>query len=88
MATASVAMGLLGGRPTATLDDPRPLVRWGAAIAHGSLDGPDASQDVVDELISACALPGHDRVPFLGGNLAAYAGSVLRLTGRDYTSTR
>lgn len=81
VATASVATGLLGGRPTTTLDDPRPLVRWGAAIALATLDGPDASQDVVDELISACALPGNDRVPFLGGNLAAYAGSVLRLTG-------
>jgi hypothetical protein len=82
-ATASVAMGLLGGRPTVTLDDPRPIARWGAAIALATVDGPDAADDVVDELVSAAAgaLPDSDRVPFLEGNLAAYAGGVLRLTG-------
>lgn len=83
VATASVAMGLLGGRPTVTLDDPRPIARWGAAIALATVDGRDATDDVVDELISAAAgaLPDSDRVPFLEGNLAAYAGGVLRLTG-------
>ncbi|MDX8053453.1 hypothetical protein SK571_29100 [Lentzea sp. BCCO 10_0798] len=81
-ATASVAMGLLGGRPTITLDDPRPIARWGAAIALATLDGPDAPQNVVDELISAAgSLPDNDRVPFLDGDLAAYAGGVLKLTG-------
>ncbi|SFR25028.1 hypothetical protein SAMN04488564_108193 [Lentzea waywayandensis] len=82
-ATAAVATGLLGGRPAITLDDPRPIARWGAAIALATVDGPDATDDVVDELISAAAgaLPDSDRVPFLDGNLAAYAGGALRLTG-------
>ena len=86
-ATASVAMGLLGGRPTITLDDPRPIARWGAAVALGTVDGPEATQDVVDELITAVGtLPDNDEVPFLRGNLAGYAGGVLRLTGQRHAN--
>lgn len=82
-ATASVSMGLLGGRPVITLDDPRPVARWGAAIALATVDGPDTGQDVVDELIAVAAgsIGDSDRVPFLEGNVAAYAGRALRLTG-------
>ncbi|MGI5506521.1 hypothetical protein [Lentzea sp. CA-135723] len=77
-ATASVATGLLGGRPTVALDDPRPLARWGAAIALAS----------ADDLITATALPADDRIPFLNGDLAAYAARVLRLAGeRDADRT-
>ncbi|MET9232637.1 hypothetical protein [Lentzea sp. NPDC003310] len=83
-ATASVAMGLLGGRPA--FDDTRPLARWGAAVALGTVDGPAAADEVVDELIAATSLPDSDQVPFLEGNLAALAGSVLRLTGDRHTA--
>ncbi|MCR3752960.1 hypothetical protein [Lentzea californiensis] len=84
-ATASVAMGLLRGRPTITLDDPRPIARWGAAVALATVDGEEATQDVVDELITTVrALPDNDEVPFLRGNLAGYAGGALRLTGRRH----
>ncbi|WP_394617423.1 hypothetical protein JNUCC0626_48880 [Lentzea sp. JNUCC 0626] len=77
-ATASVAMGLLGGRPAVTLDDPRPIARWGAAIALAS----------VDDLIAATALPKSDRVPFLDGDLATCAARSLRLAGeRDADRT-
>ena len=86
-ATASVAMGLLGGRPAITLDDPRPIARWGAAIALATVDGPAAPVDAVDELIAAAAgsLPDNTRMPFLEGNLAAYAASALRLTGDQHS---
>lgn len=85
-ATASIAMGLLGGRPTSTLDDPRPLVRWGAAIALANVDGPKASQDVVDELIAVAAgsIPDNWRVPYLEGNLAGYAALALRQVGDQH----
>ncbi|MFS8095646.1 hypothetical protein LFM09_00745 [Lentzea alba] len=87
-ATASVAMGLLGGRPVVTLDDPRPIARWGAAIALATVDGPDAGHDVVDELITVTAgsIGDSDRVPFLEGNVAAYAAGALRLTGDGHAA--
>lgn len=82
-ATASIAMGLLGGRPTVTLADERPLARWGAAIALAMADGPDATEDVVDELVAVAAgsIPDNARMPFLGGNLAGYAAAALGQTG-------
>lgn len=85
-ATASVAMGLLGGRPVAGLDDPRPLARWGAAIALATTEGPRAPDEAVELLMAAAsgALEEDERVPFLDGDLAAYAGAALRLTGDRY----
>ncbi len=82
-ATASVAMGLLGGHPTVTLDDPRPLARWGAATALANLDGPETPEAAVDELIAVASgsIGDHDRVPFLRGDLAGYAGRALRQVG-------
>lgn len=79
-ATASIAMGLLGGRPSITLDDPRPLARWGAAVALANVDGPRVSQDVVGELLVAAggSLGTNGRVPFLDGDLAGYAARALR----------
>ncbi|GAA4409900.1 hypothetical protein ACFQV2_31520 [Actinokineospora soli] len=57
-ATAMVATGLLRGRPpAAALNDPRPLVRWGAAIALANVDGTAASQAVVDELLAWTGAP-------------------------------
>ncbi|GLY50872.1 hypothetical protein [Lentzea sp. NBRC 102530] len=77
-ATASVAMGLLGGHPAVGLDDPRPIARWGAAIALAS----------VADLIAATALPANHKVPFLSGDLASYAVRVLRQAGeRDADRT-
>ncbi|MEU3643193.1 hypothetical protein AB0E59_07410 [Lentzea sp. NPDC034063] len=80
-ATASVAMGLLGGRPA--FGDPRPLARWGAAIALATVDRRDASDEVVGELVAATAgaLPDNRDIPFLDGYLGAYAAAALRLTG-------
>lgn len=85
-ATASITMGLLGSRPTVTLDDPRPLARWGAAIALANVDGPGASQDVVDELLAVAggSLGTSDRVPFLEGDLAGYAARALRQVGEAH----
>ncbi|HEX7307464.1 hypothetical protein [Lentzea sp.] len=86
VATASVATGLLGGRPAAALDDPRPIVRWGAAVALAAVDGPEATDDVVDELLTVAAgsLDRAEEVPFLGGDLAGYAAlAVLRLAFHD-----
>ncbi|MFD5830011.1 hypothetical protein [Lentzea sp. NPDC060358] len=80
VAAASVAIGLLGGRPVVALGDPRPLARWGAAIA---LAGPDAADDVVEELLTVAAgsLGRTEEVPFLDGDLAGYAALALRQTG-------
>ena len=80
MATAVVAMGLLGGRPRETvLDDPRPLVRWAAAIALANIDGHQAGQAVVGELVrwAGGSSRSDSRMPFLDGDLAGYASLAL-----------
>ncbi|SDH17299.1 hypothetical protein SAMN05216553_11752 [Lentzea fradiae] len=82
-ATASVATGLLGGRPATGLDDPRPLARWGAAIALATVECRETPDEAVEVLVAAASgeMGEDERVPFLDGNLAAYAGAALRLTG-------
>jgi len=83
-ATALVAIGLLGGQPAgAGLDDSRPLVRWGAAIALARIDGSSAGRAVVDELLvwAGGDTDRDSRIPFLDGDLAGYAGLALGQVG-------
>jgi hypothetical protein len=86
-ATALVAIGLLDGQPSiAFLYDPRPVVRWGAAIALTRVQGTDAGQAVVEELFAwagGTATRDH-RIPFLDGDLAAYACLALTQVGPQY----
>ncbi|WKU05581.1 hypothetical protein [Micromonospora sp. HUAS LYJ1] len=85
-ATALVAAGLLGVAPDAKLlADPRPVIRWAAAIGRARVLGVDADEATVDELLAwtAAAGPGTGgaEVPFLDGDLNGYAGLSLRLLG-------
>jgi hypothetical protein len=82
-ATVQLAVGLLGGRPAeSALDDPRAIVRCAAAIALATVDRSGSSQTVVEELLAWISSDhGGTDVPFLGGDLAGYAGLALRLTG-------
>ncbi|MDW5326577.1 hypothetical protein [Plantactinospora sp. KLBMP9567] len=83
-ATALVAIGLLGGVPDpALLDDRRPLVRWGAATGLARAHGPGADRAVAAELLGWAGgeSPSDDRVPFLDGDLAGYAGQALAQLG-------
>jgi hypothetical protein len=89
-ATTLVACGLLGAAPgPAALHDPHDLVRWGAAIAAGTVDGAQAAPAVVAELIKWVGSPidADPRIPFLAGNLSRYAGLVLERAGvTDYAA--
>ncbi|MEV0327003.1 HEAT repeat domain-containing protein [Micromonospora echinospora] len=89
-ATALVAAGLLGSAPDAALlTDPRPVVRWAAAVARARVLGPDADDATVEELLgwTTAAPRGRRRsaddvpVPFLDGDLAGYAALALRQVG-------
>ncbi|GLY22556.1 HEAT repeat domain-containing protein [Micromonospora sp. NBRC 101691] len=89
-ATALVAAGLLGSAPDrALLTDPRPVVRWAAAVARARVLGPDADDATVEELLgwTTAAPRGRRRsaddvpVPFLNGDLAGYAALALRQVG-------
>jgi hypothetical protein len=86
-ATALVAAGLLGAAPAAAaLTDARPLVRWGAAIAAGTVGREDTGARAVEELVrwTGSAAVGDRRIPFLGGDLAGYTGLVLGLLGPQH----
>ncbi len=75
-ATALVSVGLLGGRPDpALLRDPRPLVRWGAAVALRDSD----------ELVAWVTGDAgtNEQVPFLDGDLGGLASLVLGRLGAD-----
>ncbi|MFI6821253.1 hypothetical protein ACIBJE_09885 [Micromonospora sp. NPDC050187] len=89
-ATALVAAGLLGAAPDpALLTDPRPVVRWAAAVARARVLGSDADDATVEELLGwTTAVPRGRRrsaddipVPFLDGDLAGYAALALRQVG-------
>ncbi|WP_431975509.1 hypothetical protein [Micromonospora haikouensis] len=92
-ATALVAAGLLGAAPDAgLLTDPRPVIRWAAAVGRARVLGADADQATVDELLGwTAAGPGNRltadgaEVPFLDGDLNGYAGLSLRLLGPRHT---
>ncbi|MEU9505759.1 hypothetical protein AB0D32_05705 [Micromonospora sp. NPDC048170] len=89
--TALAAAGLLGGAPDARLlTDPRPVVRWAAAVGRARVLGAAADEATVDVLLAWTAAapdgpqrPPHDgiEVPFHGGDLHGYAGLALRQLG-------
>ncbi|MBV1856550.1 HEAT repeat domain-containing protein [Catellatospora tritici] len=83
-ATALVAAGLLGHRPPDhLLAAPERVTRWAAAVATALVDGDDAPDAAVTELLGWASGAPRDQIPFLDGNLAGLAGLVLeRLTGR------
>ncbi len=76
LATAQVSIGLLGGRPDpALLADPRPLVRWGAAV--GLRDEAELVTWVTD------GAPADPRIPFLDGDLGGLASLALGELGAE-----
>ncbi|MFG2056531.1 HEAT repeat domain-containing protein [Micromonospora sp. NPDC048930] len=85
-ATALVTAGLLGEAPDAgLLADPRPEVRWGAAVGRARVLGRDADEGTVQELLAwAGRRSGRATgVPFLDGDLAGLAALALRQLGPD-----
>ncbi|MFY1705331.1 HEAT repeat domain-containing protein [Micromonospora sp. WMMA1923] len=94
VATAVVAAGLLGAAPYAgLLADPRPVVRWAAAVGRARVLGAEVDAATVDELLRWLAVTpagsphrpetdGH--VPFLDGDLGGYAALALRQLGPAY----
>ncbi|MEH1014905.1 hypothetical protein V6U90_17560 [Micromonospora sp. CPCC 206060] len=96
VATGLVATGLLGGVPDAALlADPRPAVRWAAAVGRAGALGVDVDPGTVAELVTWTARPpdepgvGPDQlggyVPFLGGDLSGHAGLALQQVGPEHT---
>lgn len=77
--TAPSTAAVLG----AALDDPRDVVRWGAAIAQSRLRGPEAEDRVADELLSWIARDdtSYEAIPFNDGDLRGYAALALRELG-------
>ncbi|MFI6264963.1 hypothetical protein [Micromonospora sp. NPDC051006] len=100
VATMLVAGGLLGVAPDDRwLTDPRPVVRWGAAVGRARVLGAGADPVTVDELLAwtaappadapvpagdAATAPTDDWVPFLDGDLGGYAGLALRQLGPQH----
>ncbi|QXJ20978.1 HEAT repeat domain-containing protein [Actinomadura graeca] len=68
------------------LDDPRDLVRWGAAIGLARFRGGDAGPGAAAELHGWVGRDGgpHEAVPFLDGDLRGYAARSLPLLGEAY----
>lgn len=88
VATALVAIGLLGGDvPAAALADARPSVRWAAAIAQAQTLRSDVPQAAVTELLTWAGgtTEADERIPFLGGDLAGYAGLAMQQAGPRHT---
>ncbi|MBG6105280.1 hypothetical protein IW249_005694 [Micromonospora vinacea] len=94
MATMLVASGLLGAAPDVRwLADPRPVLRWAAAIGRVRVLGAAADAATVEELLSWASAPSDDAgtgpvegewVPFLGGDRGGYAGLALRQLGPEH----
>ncbi|MEU3655484.1 HEAT repeat domain-containing protein [Streptomyces sp. NPDC032161] len=94
-ATALVAVGLLATPGTgsvaplleAVLDDPRELVRWGAATALVRLNGPAAGHRAAEELRSRLAglAERGEEIPFFDGDVRGYAALSLCLLDDAYT---
>jgi hypothetical protein len=89
-ASALVALGLVGGDAEvgtieAALDDPRDVVRWGAAIALARLRGPAAGPRVAEELLTWARSDegSREEIPFLDGDLAGYASLALGQLGSE-----
>ncbi|MFF9652312.1 HEAT repeat domain-containing protein [Streptomyces sp. NPDC014622] len=94
-ATALVAVGLLATPERgsvmplleAVLDDPRELVRWGAATALVRLNGPGAGHRAAEELRSRLAglAERGDEIPFFDGDVRGHAALSLCLLDDAYT---
>ncbi|PYC65468.1 hypothetical protein C7C45_28475 [Micromonospora arborensis] len=94
VATMLVASGLLGAAPDVRwLADPRPVLRWAAAIGRVRVLGAAADPATVEELLSWASAPHDDAatgpvegdwVPFLEGDLGGYAGLALRQLGPQH----
>jgi len=90
-ASALVALGLVGsdgevgGTVEAALDDPRDVVRWGAAVALARLRGSAAGPRVAEELLAWARSDEDSReeIPFLDGDLAGYASLALGQLGSE-----
>ncbi|MFI7148658.1 HEAT repeat domain-containing protein [Nonomuraea sp. NPDC050022] len=95
-ATALVAIGLLspsGVTPSqetapvldAALNDPRDVVRWGAAIAQARLRGAEADGRVAEELLGWIGrdAAAHEGIAFNDGDLRGYAALALRDLGDE-----
>jgi HEAT repeat protein len=93
-ATALAAIGLLSTPDAAevvsvlesALDDPRDVVRWGAAIGLARLNGQDAGPKVAVELHEWVGRDegAREEIPFFDGNLRGYAARSLPLLGDAY----
>ncbi|MGI5520311.1 hypothetical protein ACQEUX_05085 [Micromonospora sp. CA-259024] len=80
VATMLVASGLLGAAPDVRwLTDPRPVVRWAAAIGRARVLGAVADQATVEELLSWAAAPSD------GAVLPPADGSACRDRAADPT---
>ncbi|MFG1867011.1 hypothetical protein [Micromonospora arborensis] len=94
VATMLVASGLLGAAPDVRwLADPRPVLRWAAAIGRVRVLGAAADPATVDELLGWASAPPDDAgtgpveggfVPFLDGDLGGYAGLAVRQLGPQH----
>ncbi|MEU7742433.1 HEAT repeat domain-containing protein [Nonomuraea sp. NPDC049158] len=93
-ATALVAIGLLGSFSTApetataldaALDDPRDVVRWGAAVAQARLRGSEADGRVAEELRGWAGRDdaAYEEIAFNYGDLRGYAALALRELGDE-----
>ncbi|GGO31850.1 hypothetical protein [Micromonospora parathelypteridis] len=95
VATMLVASGLLGAAPDVRwLVDPRPVLRWAAAIGRVRVLGAAAGPATIEELLSWASAPLDDAatgpvegdwVPFLDGDLGGYASLALRQLGPQHT---
>ncbi|MGC5307663.1 hypothetical protein [Micromonospora zamorensis] len=94
LATMLVASGLLGAAPDVRwLADPRPVLRWAAAVGRVRVLGAAADPATVEELLSWASAPSDDAggpvegewVPFLDGDRGGYAGLALRQLGPQHT---
>ncbi|MEU7678695.1 hypothetical protein AB0C42_28200 [Micromonospora taraxaci] len=94
VATMLVASGLLGAAPDARwLTDPRPLVRWAAAVGRVRVLGAETDPATAEELLRWASAPSDDDdaepaegewVPFLDGDLGGYAALALRQLGPQH----
>ncbi|WP_433534067.1 hypothetical protein ACQPZK_17920 [Micromonospora sp. CA-249363] len=94
VATMLVSLGLLGAAPDGRwLTDPRPLVRWGAAIGRVRVLGAAADPATLAEVLGwASAASGEipakpeegEWVPFLSSDLGGYAALALRQLGPQH----
>lgn len=77
--TAIIAASLIGGEvPPALLDDERPLVRWGAAVALAGMGDPRVVTELKARLADTGDVPF---IPYLEGDMRALTALALERTG-------